>query len=1155
VDLSGLLDAVARELGELRTRPGASVRVGVGDAAKPALLAAIARRADAPVLVIVPRESRARDLVEELAQWLGPDGVRVRLYPQRDVLPYERVADDPWDSRARLGVIASLDAGDKPIIVACAEAVGQRTLSPERARAAVSSLAVNQRVDPEDLVRRLHTSGFDVVPLVEAPGEVARRGGIVDVYPPEADAPARIEFFGLTIESIRGFEPATQRSSTRLDSLNIGVASEFSPDASTARGLVSALDFGACKEETEIAIREDLEAIAAGGRPSRLSFLPALLSPYSLLDHLPDQALVVIDENTDVSRALDEYVAETATMRIEREARGDLPIGLPAAQANWSEVESRLQRLSVVELSRFATEDEGAARPSFAAAPGFGGRIRVLAQELADAVRLGQGVVIVSQQSGRLASLLGDEGVPLRTVTEGSPRPEPGLVQLVKGSLQHGWLLKGDANLLLLTDAEVFGFVKQRRAVRQPGPDRSGLIADLSSGDYVVHLDHGIARFAGLVTRELDEVEREYLQLDYAEGDRLFVPVEQSDRVSRYIGPGDTRPTLTRLGSGEWHRARERVRRAVADVARDLLELYAARQVIEGHAFGADTPWQQELEASFGYVETPDQALAITDVKRDMEAPRPMDRLICGDVGYGKTEVAIRAAFKAVMDGYQAAVLVPTTVLAQQHFNTFRERLAGLPVRVEMLSRFLHEKEQRKVVADLAEGSVDIIIGTHRLLQKDVDFKKLGLTIIDEEQRFGVAHKERLKQMRREVDVLTLSATPIPRTLHMSLIGIRDLSNMMTPPEHRVPIRTYVMESDDQIIREAIVRELERGGQVFFVHNRVYNIEMIASRIRKLVPEAEVGIGHGQMQEEQLERTMLKFASGDIDVLVCTTIIESGLDIPNANTIIINHADKLGLAQLYQLRGRVGRGAVRAYAYLLYERGHVLSETAQRRLQAIFEATELGAGFQIALKDLEIRGAGNLLGAEQSGHMAAVGFDLYVRLLGEAVERLKAIRRGETPPAPASARPAIVIDLPITAYLPTAYVPDLNLRLALYQRIAAVQASDEAEALEQEMKDRFGPLPGSARNLLWVVRLRLLAAAAGVGAMQTEGGALVVRLLPGREIERGVFNSKRLAGVSWVGQHQVRLDREGLADNWREALVRVLDALSTAVREEVAAAG
>ncbi len=1170
IDLSRILEPVAASL----TGAATGSRIGVGDAARPAVIAALARAAPGPVLVIVPRASRAQDLAEELGAWLGPDAPRrIRVYPQRDALPYERAPEDPWDVRTRIEVLSALGSGESTLIVASVEAVAQHTLSPDAARGAVSRIAVGDRLDPDDLLRGLQSTGFEVVNLVEAPGQAARRGGIVDVFPPQTETPARIEFFGPKVESIREFEVETQRSRERVDAIGLGAASEVSPDAGLAASLARELDFSACEEEAEGRLREELENLALGILPVGAAFLPALLSPYSLLDHLPEDATVLLDEAMDLSRALDEYIAETATMRIEREARGELPVGLPRAQANWSDLQPQLKRHGAIDLSRFATADAPIAlpdaasdtlRPPFAPAPGFGGRIRTLASELADLTRRGESVVIVSQQASRLNTLLSDEGLPV-SLLEDAPEPRPGVIQLLRGALPHGWALRGSAGiapvrgepveprealsgppkagLTFLTDAEVFGFVKQRRTLRQAGPDRSNLVADLSPGDYVVHLEHGIARFAGMVVREVEGVEREFLELTYAQGDRLFVPVDQSDRVARYIGPGDYHPGLTRLGSGEWSRARERVRRAVADVARDLLDLYASRQVLDGHAFSPDTPWQQELEASFPYVETPDQIAAISAVKNDMEQPRPMDRLICGDVGFGKTEVAVRAAFKTVMDGYQVAVLVPTTVLAQQHYNTFKERLASLPARVEMLSRFLSDKEADEVVRDVAAGSVDILIGTHRILQRDVEFKKLGLVVIDEEQRFGVANKERLKQMRQEVDVLTLSATPIPRTLHMSLVGIRDLSNMMTAPEDRSPIRTYVLESDDQIVREAIRRELERGGQVFFVHNRVYSIELVADRLRKLVPEAEVGIGHGQMHEDDLERTMLAFTRGEIDVLVCTTIIESGLDIPNANTIIINQADRLGLAQLYQLRGRVGRSTVRAYAYLLYDRGQVLSEVAQRRLQAVFEATELGAGMQIALRDLEIRGAGNLLGSEQSGHMAVVGFDLYVRLLGEAVERLKALDRGETPPPPTSARPAVSLDLPITAYLPTGYIPDLNLRLAVYQRLSQTATDDEAAAIENELRDRFGELPPAARNLLWVLRLRLLAMQAGVGAIQVEGDDMVIRLLPGLSLDREAV-ARRAPTHTTVLSHQMRLDRDIIGEGWREAVVRALAAIA-----------
>ncbi|MEE8346896.1 MAG: transcription-repair coupling factor, partial [Dehalococcoidia bacterium] len=714
---------------------------------------------------------------------------------------------------------------------------------------------------------------------------------------------------------------------------------------------------------------------------------------------------------------------------------------------------------------------------------------------------------------------------------------------LVQGSLPAGWRLSEDGvELTLITDTEVFGFAKQRRRAPRKGINREAFLAELSPDDYVVHIDHGIARFAGLVRMAVEEHEREYLELRYAEGDKLFVPTDQVDRVSRYVGPSDHEPRLTRLGSGDWQRAKRRVKQAVQALAQDLLALYAAREVLPGHSFNADTPWQAELEASFPYVETADQLEAIAEVKRDMEQPRPMDRLVCGDVGYGKTEVAIRAAFKAVMDGRQAALLVPTTVLAKQHYHTFRERLGAFPMRVEMLSRFRSDAEQREVVEGLAQGTVDIVIGTHRLLQKDVQFKDLGLVIIDEEQRFGVAHKEHLKQMRRDIDILTLSATPIPRTLYMALGGIRDMSTMETPPEERLPIKTYVSEFDDRLVREAILRDLERGGQVYFVHNRVHNIEMIARKVREIVPEASVEIAHGQMPEHDLERVMAEFVEGSIDVLVCTTIIESGLDIPNVNTIIVNQADKLGLSQLYQLRGRVGRGAHRAYAYLMYDRKRQLTEHAQKRLQTIFEATELGAGFQIALRDLEIRGAGNLLGPEQSGYMAAVGFDLYCRLLAESVERLRAMKKGEAPPLPREG-PEVTIELPLTAHLPQSYVPDLNQRLALYQRMSDTTDPREVESIGQELVDRFGQPPPPVRNLLFIILLRTLAVRAGVQAIMTEDGQAVVRLKEGSHVPREALETRAPKGVQ-PGRTLVRVE---LGNAWRGRLRQTLDALADAV--------
>ncbi|HYU21467.1 MAG TPA: transcription-repair coupling factor, partial [Chloroflexota bacterium] len=701
----------------------------------------------------------------------------------------------------------------------------------------------------------------------------------------------------------------------------------------------------------------------------------------------------------------------------------------------------------------------------------------------------------------------------------------------------------------VFTDSELFGWRKVWRPMRRSrAAAREAFLSDVEPGELVVHVDHGIARYLGLVrpagAREGRTAgpEREFLLLEYVDGDRLYVPSEHSDRVGRYVGGPDERPSLTRLGSGDWSRAKARVRRAVREIAHELLDLYAARHVARGHAFASDSPWQLELESSFPYVETADQLDALGEVKQDMERAEPMDRLLVGDVGYGKTEVALRAAFKAVMDGYQVAVLVPTTVLAQQHFTTFAERFGPFPVRVEMLSRFRSDREQREIVAGLASGAIDVCIGTHRLVQNDVRFKNLGLVIIDEEQRFGVVQKERLKQLRKQVDVLAMSATPIPRTLHMSLAGVRDMSAMETAPEDRLPIRTYLAEYDESLIREVILREIDRGGQVYFVHNRVHSIEIVANRLRRLVPEVRLAIGHGQMPEELLERVMVEFANGEHDVLVCTTIIESGLDIPNVNTIVVNNAHRFGLAQLYQLRGRVGRGSVRAYAYLLYAHDTQLTEQAEQRLRTIFEATELGAGFRIAMKDLEIRGAGNLLGAEQSGHIAAVGFDLYTRLLGEAVELMKAARDGAPPPsidaAGADARPSI--DLPIDAFVPPDYVADEAARLSLYQRLARVERDEQLGELFDELRDRFGAIPEPAQNLIFLVGLRLQAQRAGVSQIAATPDEIVVKFA-GRLTADVSGLSREIEAPLRVGSNQVRLPR---GTTWLGALQRLIDRLA-----------
>jgi transcription-repair coupling factor (superfamily II helicase) len=1146
MDLTGLTQLIesAPSLAALQSGAGSRITIGVGDGAKAITVAALAPQINAPILLLTARPSRAETLAEELPSWVG-DAIPVVLFPERDPLPYERIPPDEDAIRERLHTLATLSQAGSSIVVASALAITQRTLSPEQWQDTAVSLRTGASIEMDSLLRRLTAMGYVVEPLVQQPGHVARRGGIIDVFPTTAHLPVRVEFLGREIETLRHYDPETQRTVGPADEISFMPAREFVL-ADTAD--LPKLDLSRMNAEHRERFEEEIALLRQGDISDGIDFYVPFLAGSTLVDHLPDRAMVVIDEEADIAEAIEEAITQAEASRAELEEAGELPRGLPSPIESWEGIRDRLGRVgSWVTLSRWASEeDSGVVRLPFAPPLAYAGQLRKLVTDTA--ARDGSSVV-VSQQADRLAEIFDEEG---STVAVSAEVTTPGRLTIVRGSLAEGWRFSDDGiDLSLVTDTEIFGFVKQRRAPPRRSLNRDAFLAELVPGGYLVHIDHGVARFAGLVRREADGHEREYLELHYAEGDKLFVPTDQLDRVSRYIGPSDRMPHPTRLGSGEWQRAKARVKRAVQVLARELLALYAAREVLPGRAFPPDTAWQMELEASFPYVETPDQLAAISAVKRDMESPRPMDRLICGDVGYGKTEVAIRAAFKAAMDGKQVAVLVPTTVLAQQHFQTFSERLAAFPVTVDVLSRFRSDQEQRAIAERLSEGGIDIIIGTHRLLQKDISLKDIGLLVIDEEQRFGVAHKEHLKKMRREVDVLTLSATPIPRTLYMALGEIRDMSTMETPPEDRLPIKTYVSQYEDRLIHEAIVRELERGGQVYFVHNRVHNIEMIAEKVRDTVPEARLSIGHGQMDEKQLAHAMEDFVAGRSDVLVCTTIIESGLDIPNVNTIIINQADKLGLAQLYQLRGRVGRGAHRAYAYLLYDRRAHLTETAKQRLQAIFEATELGAGFQIAMRDLEIRGAGNLLGPEQSGFMAAVGFDLYVKLLAGAVERTRALMRGEIPP-PERDFGGLSIDLPISAHLPPAYVPDINLRLALYQRLSAAENPQHVSEIGAEIVDRFGDPPATVKNLLYIAALRTLAEDVGVQSIVNEDGTAVMRMREGELLPRHALEAVAPKGVS-IGTTMLRID---LAANWRERLRRTLELIAeTKAAEEPVAAG
>jgi transcription-repair coupling factor (superfamily II helicase) len=934
----------------------------------------------------------------------------------------------------------------------------------------------------------------------------------VDVFPPSAPLPVRIEFFGDEIDSMRAFDPTDQRSVEPVRELVLLPATEFLLPPGGADVVRARLGRLAAKLPERLAL--DLARFAGEGtleRPAAVSAGRALavgdaaevwarlIAPATGLDHLDPSTLFVLDEPGDLADAAEFLWRQAEERHGELVDSGELPRDWPQSFLPSRDWKARLHGARTLELTwqSEAAEAAGMAHASKGLTSGdlFGWREPVLppgrTERLVDGVEhwLGERarVVLVSDQAPRLAELLGEAGHAVGIVSKVTEPPPPGAIALVERSLNGGFE-GGPDGLAVVTDRELFGSVRVRRpkAMRRVVP--RDILERLTTGDMVVHIDHGIARYEQMLRRGEVGQERDYLELSFAAGDRIFVPVEQINRVSRYSG-GEN-PQLSRLGGTDWLRTKQRVRKAVNDLAEELLNLYAKREAAEGFAFAVDTPWQAEMEASFPYEETPDQLRAVIEAKVDMEARKPMDRLVVGDVGYGKTEVALRAAFKATQDGKQVAVLVPTTVLAGQHFTTFSQRFAAFPLSVKLLSRFVGAREQQATIAGLAAGQVDIVIGTHRLLSKDVAFRDLGLVVVDEEQRFGVAAKERLKQLRSAVDVLTLSATPIPRTLNLALAGIRDMSVIETPPEDRLPIQTRVAEASAGLVRDAILRELDRGGQVFYVHNRVETIEAQAEQLRRILPGARIVVGHGQMGEGALEKVMLTFADGAADVLVCTTIIESGLDIPNANTIVIDRADTLGLAQLYQLRGRVGRSSRRAYAYLLYRRRERMSEEARKRLQAIFNASELGAGFQIALADLEIRGAGNILGGEQSGFMASVGFDLYSRLLAEAVEEAKARREDREPVREV---PQAVVDLPVEAHLPDSYVPETAQKLELYRRLARARTAGDLAAFRQEVTDRYGPMPAPVLRLVEVAELRLAAEGAGVASLSREEGWLVVR--------------------------------------------------------------
>ena len=1188
--LTGLVSLVEEmpafsELTEaLQMRPSSPIALGLLRAAVPVVLAALQRSLQRPIVVLTTHSAHARQLAEHLKSWVS-DPTTVYRYPEPDVLSYERM---PWaveTRQQRLTALATLNlkgapgGNSAPIVIASIRAALRKTLPPREFLLGVRTIKQGQTARLSSLLAHWYAFGYDPVQVVEEPGQYSQRGGIVDVFPPQSDLPARIELFGDVIDSIRTFDPATQRSSGKLEAVTLIPAREalprFGPIALQKFG---ALDLSTCHSAAHAEFARDAESLEQSALFHNIEFyIPYLYAQAgTLLDYLPESGILIVDDYVQLRAKAQDLGEQAEKLRRDMVGSGELPAGVRPAHLTWDEFEPELRRSLSVVLGDGGSGEPHALGEAFGVSPRYGGQVKRIVHDWPARTTPAQRGVVISRQVQRLADLFGASGAPAPVQQSIEAPPPPGTLTLVHGAFPEGWTLAGGRDLsepdvVLLTDTEIFG--TSRPEPRRPKARKSitpeAFFADVSPGDYVVHIDHGIGLFQRLVKLavEPDGPEQEYLQIDYAAGDRLYVPIHQVDRLSRYVG-GGVEPPVYRLGTADWDRVKVKAKRAIEDIATELLDLYAARQIVPGRAFTTDDAWQRELEASFPYVETQDQLEAIENVKKDMETARPMDRLVTGDVGYGKTEVALRAAFKAVSDGTQVAILVPTTVLAQQHYQTFQDRLNPFPVTVEMLSRFRSRKNQQEILKHLAEGQVDIVIGTHRLIQKDVNFKNLGLLIIDEEQRFGVAHKERLKQMRTEVDVLTLTATPIPRTLYMSLTGARDMSTIDTPPDERLPIKTRVAEYDDNMVRQAIVRELNRGGQVYFVHNRVHGIEQIAQRVHNLVPEATVAIGHGQMHEAELEKVMLDFAAGHVDVLVCTSIIESGLDIPNANTIIINRADRFGLAQLYQLRGRVGRSAVRAYAYLLYAPNQPLSAIATQRLEAIARASELGAGFQVSMYDLEIRGAGEFLGARQHGHIAAIGFDLYSRMLAQAIERLKrassrpvhgeAAGHSEQPPEAEPVRDAteparamleplerlVQVSLPIPAFLPEDYIEDAELRLKLYRRMARLRTEHDIADMRQEMEDRFGPLPPEAEQLMFQLRVKVLALQGGVESIATDSGQFVIRFGQISDADRLHIN-RVLAGRGRLGRDQIWLARDE-SGAWRDLLIETLGILIVA---------
>ena len=1112
------LPAFTRVVSHLRANTGRIRVSGPNSSAKALLIPQLQKVLGRPLSVVTRNNEAADELlpvIQAFSELLGgqPADAIVSL-PTRDVLPFQNLSPHPEIQEQRAIALWKIATGAASIIVAPVAATALRLNSAEYYSDLARTLRRGETFDTGPLLQHLNSVGYNSTDVVEMPGEYALRGGILDVYSPEADRPVRVEFFGDEVESIRKFDPGTQRSSSPADEAVLLPLSE-TPVTEQLLGAIHVRLSGKRVSGSEEIIEQAVKSGGVTVFPGWEFYAPVAGSSGSIFDLLPTAA-VIADEPELLSSELEQFW-ERVTEVHERSGIGKLvtPSDLYVSAEEWS---NNLRSLPGVDLEHLGVargDDLETVELHSQPSPRFHGSIPIMLEEVKKHLAASRRVLVAAPNTGeveRLADFFTEYSVSFRlgSRTRGGESyadetayfaGEVLTTTLVKAYIPDGMILP-DAGLTVFGTRDLFD--ESESVVSRPQRQKSKTSAflsdfrDLQVGDYVVHVEHGIGQYQGLKEINQGDGNTEFMVLEYADAAKLYVPLTRLDLVQKYRSQEGAKPVLNHLGTAAWAKTKARVRKAMQDMTEELLKLYAQRKTAQGHSFPPDNEWMREFEDAFEYSETEDQDLAINDVKRDMESRLPMDRLLCGDVGYGKTEIAMRAAFKAISDNKQVAVLAPTTVLAFQHFETFKQRFAAFPVTIEMISRFRSPKQQKEILQRVEAGKVDILIGTHRLLSKDVKFTDLGLLVVDEEQRFGVRHKERLKQMRKEVDVLTMSATPIPRTLHMSLVGLRDMSVIETPPKDRIAIQTVVANWDEKLIRSSIEQELERGGQIYFVHNRVDTIWEIAANLQSLVPSARIMVGHGQMSEGELEKVMLKFMRHEADILVATTIIENGLDIPLCNTILINRADRFGLSELYQLRGRVGRSNRRAYAYLLLPSEIELTPIARRRLAALKEFSDLGAGFKIAALDLELRGAGNLLGGEQSGHIEAVGFDLYTQMLEQAVREMK----GEAEP-----QPQAQLNLGLNIRIPADYITEENQRLRMYKRIAGVETERQLADVEAELKDRYGEPPLPVRQLLRYAALRLQAVQAGVTAIERKRDLVSVRFRQDAPVDPGKLAS------------------------------------------------